>query len=255
MFSHIHKFHNQQFLKSTNRKWIEEASRGNPLKLWWTHKNDFDEDEDTIIYVCLSSHKTFWTAARCEAHFLKDKAALKQHNKLITQLKKDFETMRKQEAKKKKLEKHIDPYILRRENAFNTNDPELARSLWRGILNNVKTIQCAMAMCIRSGYSQDSPMYVFDKETKLYEEIHFEDFVPLHTDILHHVSILQQAKCLDVKVLHKLYIETLLFWMQNYQESIMDFRGRMKELQPFFDYSGDEEFYNYATEEMEGVDF
>lgn len=255
LFSHIRKFHNVDFLKSTNRKWVEDAVKGQPLRMYWERTNDFDEMETTTIYVCLSTHKTFMTPAKCEAHFKKDKVALKDHNKQLTQLKKDMETLRKQEAKLKKQVAKVDPYILRRDNAFKNNDPELARAIWRGILNNIKTLQCALAICYRSGYRPDTTMYKFCNDTKLFEQIAFSDFIPYHNDLVARVDRLQEAKCMDVKLLHKIYIQTLLFWKQNYEESIMGFHTDMKQIHPFYNYVGDEAFYNYATEEMEGVDF
>lgn len=255
MFAHIRKFHNVELLKNTNRRWLDEASAGNPLRVWWTKKNDFDEDEETILYVCLSTNKTFTSAMKAQAHFQKDKDALKDHNKQLKQLRKDFETMKKADNKKKKQEANTDPYILRRNNAFNNNDPELAHAIWRGILNSKKVCECALVICKRRGYKPDTPMYLWDKYHKMFEEIKFSDFIVHHEKLMTKIETLIQAKCLDVMLLHKIYMEVLCFWLQNYKESIMAFHEDMKELHPIYNCIAEEKYYNYATEEMEGVVF
>jgi len=255
MFAHIRKFHADELLKSTSRRWITDAENGKPLRVWWTKKNDFDEDEDTVLYACLGTNKTFTTEYGCEQHFKKDKAALKEHNKQLKQLKKDYEAHKKAQAKAKKDLVKQDPYILRRNNAFNTNDPELARSIWRGILNSKKVCELSMYLCQKQGYKPETRMYVWDKRQKMFEEIRFDDFTTRHEKLMTKIETLIQAKCLDVMLLHKVYIEVLCFWYQNYRESIMGFHDDMKALRPFYNYQPDEKFYDYAIEEMEGVDF
>jgi len=255
MFSHIRKFHHDELLKSTSRRWITDAENGKPLRVFWTKKNDFDEEEETVLYVCLSTEKTFVTELRAQQHFAKDKAALKDHNKQLKQLKKDFEAHKKAQAKAAKQKATTDPYILRRNNAFNTNDPELARSIWRGILNSKKVCELAMYICKKSSYNPDTSMYVWDKRQSMFEEVRFDDFTIRHEKLMTKVETLLQAKCMDVMLLHKVYIEVLCFWYQNYTESIMGFHEDMKALRPFYNWQPDEKFYDYAIDEMEGVDF
>jgi hypothetical protein len=89
----------------------------------------------------------------------------------------------------------------------------------------------------------------------MFEEIRFDDFTMRHEKLMTKIETLMQAKCLDVMLLHKVYIDVLCFWYQDYAESIMDFHTDMKALHPIYNYLADEKFYNYATEEMEGVDF
>lgn len=254
MFSHIRKLHTNDFLKATNRRWIEEATKGTPLRLWWSHKNDFDEDEETILFVCLGTNKTFTTEYGCQQHFKKDKTALKDHNKQITQLKKDFEAMKKQEAKQKKQKAKVDPFILRRDTAFKNNDPELARSIWRGILNHRKICEIAMMLCLRQ-CTPETPMYMFHRPSRQYIEVPFSTLKTYHDGLMAKLDGLLAAKCMDVKVLDAAYIETLTFWLSDYQESIMGLRQELKELHPLGDPVGIEKYYNYATDEMEGVDF
>ena len=255
LFAHIRKFHESALLQSTSRRWLDEAESGKPLRVWWTQKNDFDEDQDTIIYVCLSTNKTFMTEEKARQHFAKDKTTVKDHNAQLKKLRKDFEAMRKAKAKKAKQEVNQDPYILRRNNAFNSNDPELARAIWRGILNSKKVCELAMVLCKRRGYMQDTPMYFFDKRQKMFEQIPFSVFNVHHEKLITKINTLLDAKCMDVMLLHKVYVEVLCMWHVNYTESMMGFREDMKTLHPIFDYPGDEQFYNYATEEMEGVSF
>lgn len=255
MFAHIRKLHHDELLKSTNRRWITEAENGSPLRVWWTKKNDFDEEELTILYVCLGSNKTFTTAYGCQQHFKKDKTALKEHNKELKQLKKDFEAHKKAQAKASKQKVKTDPYMLRRINAFNTNDPELARSIWRGILNNKKVCELSLYICNKSRYYPSTPMYFWDKKQKMFEEIRFDDFNVCHEKLMTKVETLLETKCMDVMLLHKVFCETLCFWDQNYRESIMGFPYEMKALYPIYNYQPDQKFFDYAIDEMPGVDF
>lgn len=258
MFNHIRKLHNNDLLKSTNSKWIDEALSGQPLRVWWSKKNDFDEEEEIVLFVCLSTNKTFTSPSKAQDHFKADKAVLKDHNKQLKQLRKDFETMKKAAAKAKKQKATAaptDPYILRRNNAFNTNDPELARSIWRGILNSKKTCECAMAICKRRDYHPDCLMSFWNKQQGQQVEIKFSDFIIRHEKLMTKIETLLTAKCMDVMLLHKVFIEVMMFWKSNYADSIMCFHEDMKQMHPIYNYLEDQRFYDYATEEMEGVDF
>lgn len=254
MFAHIRKFHNDELLKNTKRSWLEDAENGKPLRVYWSKKNDFDEEEEIVIFTCLSTNKTFMTEEKARQHFAKDKAALKDHNKQLKQLRKDFESMKKA-AKKAKKQTTENPYILRRNNAFNTNDPELARSIWRGILNGKKVCECAMAICKRKDYHPDYLMAFWNKQQEQQVQIKFSDFIMRHEKLMTKIETLVAAKCMDVMYLHKVFIEVTVFWKNGYEDSIMGFRDDMKQMHPIYDYLGDQRFYDYATEEMEGVDF
>jgi hypothetical protein len=258
MFAHIRKFHPQELMKNINREWLADADQGKPLRVWWSKKNDFDEDEETVLYVCLSTDKTFTTGFGCEQHFKKDKAALKDHTKQLKQLKKDFEAHKKatvKAAKMKKVENKKTPYNLRFVEARNRNDPDMARAIWRGILNNKKSCECAMVICKRRGYGSNTSMYVFDNKHRLFEEINFSDFIPLHEKLMTKIETLLQVKCMDVKILEQAYREVLYFWLQNYTESIWGFNEDVTAMHPSHRCPTDELFYNYAAEEMEEVDF
>lgn len=254
VFNHIRKMHTTDFLKSTSRRWIEEAAKGSPLRLWWSHTNDFDEEVETQIYACLGSNKTFTTEFGGQQHFKKDKAALKEHNKQLGQLKKDFDAMKKAETKRTKLTLKQDPYVLRRQAAFTANDPGLARAIWKGILNHRKTCEIAMMLCKRQ-CTPETPMYMADPQARLFEQVPFYKLKEYHDQLMVKLDTLRDAKCMDVTLLDKAYIQVLTFWMTDYQESIMGFREEMKELHPLFDHPGFDKFYYYAADEMEGVDF
>lgn len=255
MFSHIRKFHSIELLKNTSRRWIAEAENGKPLRVYWTKKNDFDEDEETVLFVCMSTNKTFTTSFGCEQHFKKNKDALKDHNKQLKQLKKEFEAHKKTETRKKKEAIKQNPFRLRLDDAKASNDPELARAIWKGILNSKRVCELALYICKKSNYSVDTPMYRFDKRQQMFEQIPFSDFRVHHVKLMTKIETLQESKCMNVQLLDAVYVEALSFWSQNYQESIMGFHEDMKSLYPIYNYTPDEKFYNYAIEEMESVDF
>jgi len=255
MFNHIRKLHPDELLRNTTQSWIADAENGKPLRVWWSKLNDFDEEEETVIFACLSTNKTFTNEAKAMQHFQKDKAALKEHNKQLKQLKKDLTAYKKAQQKKKKELIKQDPYILRRNNAFNTNDPDLARAIWRGILNSKKVCELAMMICNRRGYTKDTSMYIYDKRHKMFEQVTFFDFTLYHNALMEKINEAIAEQCMDTAALHKLFIEAYCFWHQNYDESIMGFHADMKALHPCYNYVPDEKFYNYATEEMEGVAF
>lgn len=257
MFSHIRKFHNEELLKNTSQRWIDDAMTGQPLRVWWSMKNDFDEEVETVIYVCLSSNKTFTSQPKAMEHFKKDKAALKEHNKQLKELKKLYTQHRKEETKKKKVTKtKEDPSTLRFMTARASNDPELARSIWRGILNNKTTLEICKTICLRRGYEMETSMYFFDKKQKMMEQIPFSQFMIHYNVMIDEVDRNLESQCLNVKVLMDLYFRTLGFWQMNFTESLMNLNEDLRILHPLFNIIlGDDKFYGYATEEMKGVDF
>jgi hypothetical protein len=252
MFGHIRKFHNDELLKSTSRRWITEAETGEPLRVFWSKKNDFDEDEDTVLYVCLASNKTFVSEHKANEHFAKDKTAKKEHNKQLKQLKKEYDTMKKLQAKKAKQ---------RPESAFDialrTNDPELARAIWRGILHHRKVNQCSMMICRRRGYSESTPMYLYNNKENRYTDTYFPTFVEAYEKLMNQVDELKDNECLETKVLLDLYFALWNFWDQNFRESLFEFRESILEAFPLYNHgvNGDDKFYGFATDEMEAVNF
>lgn len=250
MFAHIRKFHYADFLKSTSKRFIEEAETGKPLRVYWTVVNDFDEETEISIYACLSTNKTFTSIVRAEAHFAKEKAALKDHNKQLKQIKKDFITAKKQRSKSRKQ----DPLIHRYNMALESNDVHLARSLWRGILNEQKTCELGLMICQRRGYVNETPCYVM-RSNRRSLEITYAELKLKHQTLMNEIDEYKNQKCLNAKILSNVWRSVFSFWRDYYVESLMGFHEDLKQLQSTFNHQGDDEFYGFATAEMEGVDF
>jgi hypothetical protein len=149
MFNHIRVKHEQFLQTQTTKQWLEAASEGKPLCIFWETSNDFDEMELTKLYACLGSNKTFQTECRAMAHFKKDHKALKEHNKKVKELLKNRKKALLSEAQKKKKEmeakaKQLDmsEAAVKFRNARENNDPELCSEY-------EKVIQIRMDVCQR----------------------------------------------------------------------------------------------------------
>ena len=255
MFAHIRKLHNTELLKNTSKKWLDEAEAGEPLKVWWETKNDFDEDELTILYVCLSTNKTFTVEAKAQQHFAKDKAALKDHNKQLKQLQKEYALMRKQEAKKQKekekLYKKTDPFQIRFQQAKETNDPELIRSLWIGIFHHKRCIDLAQLLTERRGYTDNTMMYLHIRNTRNYMEVTYKDFLEVQKQLLNDIDEAYNEKCMDYRNLSSLWSRAWNLWASSYKESYMNLNEDLAVFYPTFNSGWAEQFFYFATEEME----
>jgi O6-methylguanine-DNA--protein-cysteine methyltransferase len=255
MFAHIRKFHETDFFNSTSRHWIEEAENGEPLRVFWETTNDFDEQETTVLFVCLSTNKTFTQHHKCLEHFKKDKKALKDHNSQIKQLKKDFAKYKKEKSKQAKKSK-VDPATQRFVQAVNSNDPDLARAYWRRILNDKSTLECCKMLCQRREYQMETPMYLFDKKHRIFEQIPYGEFMTHYNDLMEKINFHFTSRCLNVKVVQALHFEAMDFWRTNFSESMMNLNEDLRLLQPLYNIGvGDEEFFEVATKEMPSVDF
>jgi hypothetical protein len=73
LFNHMYSKHFRQFQQSISRTWLKEAEEGDPLRIWWEVKDDFDETKTIDLYACLGSKKTFMTRERAMLHFKKNK--------------------------------------------------------------------------------------------------------------------------------------------------------------------------------------
>ena len=253
MFNHIRKLHPEELLKNTNRRWIEEAENGEPLRVYWTRVNDFDEEEITTIYACLSTNKTFTTALGCRQHFAKDKKVLKDHNKQIKELKKQYATYRKQKAKKAKKPEES-PLTL----ALKANDPALARALWRGIQNTETTLKCCRMIAKRWEFHNDTPVYMYDSKHNMFEEVPYSKLYEAHDALMARIEKHRNEKCLTVKTLWDLFFDLEDCWRRDYRETLFDLSSSLRSIHPTFNHgiNGDENvFYGFATEQMEGVDF
>jgi hypothetical protein len=130
IFNHIYTKHPTDFLQSCTRKWLKEAEAGQPLRIFWVSKNDFGDDVDKVLYVCLSTKKTFLSVDRAANHFKKDKEAQKAHNKELKALLKRWEKKQKEEEEEYKKS----PWRRRYQEAMLSSDPSLVRSYYRRAL-------------------------------------------------------------------------------------------------------------------------
>lgn len=149
MFNHIRVKHENYLQTQTTKQWLEAASEGKPLCIFWETSNDFDEIELTKLYACLGTNKTFQTESRAMAHFKKDPKALKAHNKKVKELLKDrkkamlLEAQKKQkdqEAKAKQLD--MSEAAVKFREARERNDPALCSEY-------EKVLQITMDVCQR----------------------------------------------------------------------------------------------------------
>lgn len=214
MGNHFRKIHEREFILSNKAKWIEEAENGEPLCIMWSYTNDFDEEEFKKIYFDLATNTSFLTLERAKAHFKKDKASLKEHNKQLKQLKKQYTALKKQIKTKEKKEKKQDPYLVRFQKAKASNDPELARALWRAINFHKEACEHGFTMCeflnYHPNYAFESSVFrngYMDKELVSYQSLK-DKFALLES----RYSQLLAQKCLDVSKLQFLWEQLTCFW-------------------------------------------
>jgi len=93
IFSHIRSKHESFFLSSlTAEHWLKDAAKGKPLKFMWEWKDDFDEQQWSVVYGCLSSNKAFQSERRCSTYFAGSAADLKEHTRQAKELLKRLPT-------------------------------------------------------------------------------------------------------------------------------------------------------------------
>ena len=137
IFRHIRLNHYQDFLMMTSERWINEAEKGFPLKIMWEGKDERGEDELVTLWACLATYKTFMTAARANAHFMKDKSSLTIHNRELKALKKELAS-----AEFKRKQEHNNNTVVQEYRAAKErNCPKLARIYWRRLLHEQGAIE------------------------------------------------------------------------------------------------------------------
>ena len=212
MFNHIRLVHSRDFLNQTNKKWLDEAEQGQALKMWWSKKNDFDEDEDTIIYACLATNKTFLTEARAMQHYKKDKNALKEHNKQLKALRKEFERKQKEQLKPSS-------EAQRYQQAMDSNDKKLIQELWNAIILYRGICKDAMRLCDVRKFNENTVMY--QRQGKEFVEIYYPEFRDQYVNvILDKVDSLIAEKCMNAKVLEQIRTQLFKLWQEDLAESI-----------------------------------
>lgn len=256
MFNHIRKLHYTDFLRRTNRRYIEEAANNKALKLYWTKTNDFDEEEDILLYACLATNKTFTSEVKATAHFAKDKKLLKDHVKQMKEIKKDYNDMKKEDAKKHKPNPTYQKFL----EAKRLNDPFLARTLWKSILHHCRVIDVCQFLCDKWKYTPETSMYVLKPKGVAsrhddYHEVSYKVFLEKQTALLARVNAAKQDKCLDVKTLEILNWDCWMWWTSNYRESMSDFHSSLLSAMPDYWPETTEAYFGIANESMPSVDF
>ena len=254
MFNHIRIKHPREFLKSTSKKWIQEAEQGLPLTLWWEGQNDRGDPEAYKIYACLSTNKSFLHIDRALAHFKKDKAALKDHNKQLKQLRKDFE----KEEKRKNDEVKNDPYHI----ALRQNDPELARCFWSSILMEMKICKYLYDTTLYKNYKDESPMYrIINPRHPIcfsnFDEVRYVDFIENHYHrLLSDIEDAMLDHSLDCDLLNKLN-KRMRTMRYEFVESIRDCDiGNGRDLSAMFpEFTFDEDHFGVCGPDMPKVNF
>jgi hypothetical protein len=217
MFKHIRTKHTTEFYDNVRSKWLEEAEKGEPLRVWWETKNDIGEEITREIYVCLATDKSFMTYARARSHFKKSPAALKLHCKQINDLKRDI----KKATEKKLKEKEKDPRLVMMKEAQMNNDPDLARALWSNILFDKKICDYCVgeAKRFRSTLETEEPM-IWKRSNRSTYTITFDEWIAKYESAVTIMNALLAEKCLDYGRLSGVYIFFWNFWGVQVPENI-----------------------------------
>ena len=136
IFLHLKSKHSGYFQQQTTKNWLQEANQGKPLKIFWNKKNDFDEEETIVLFGCLSSGKTFNLEHKGILHFKKNPSDLKEHNRLVTELLNNRNTVL-EKTRKEKEEKAIIPEKSEYMQMKKDNDKELCDALMDVIKNHL----------------------------------------------------------------------------------------------------------------------
>jgi hypothetical protein len=100
-------------------------------------------------------------------------------------------------------------------------------------------------------------MYIRDTKVQLFEEVSFTEFCDRYQAMMAKIQAALDSQCLDILVLQRLFNDSMVWAFTNFEESIFGYKEDMVVLHPLyrFQLNGDEKFFYYATEEMEGVSF
>lgn len=248
IFNHIVKKHPKELLDHV----MNVSDGGKALEVRWSKKNDFDEEEDVIIYACLATNKTFTTEIKANAHFKKDKEALKEHTREMKKL------LKRATDEKNKKKPH--PLLLKyREDKMN-NSPILARVFWRCIIFHRKGATKIIYEIIRRYSTEKINNYVMDCRLFNQDAKTLREWLDRVQEKLREVDKLYAEKCLDVYSL-----EHLAEYFERFNRHILPLLGgeifdwfrctSMEEcVLPKIDRESDE-LYSLACADWPGVDF
>lgn len=246
LFNHIRTKHPREMTTMTNKKYVEDAIKGFPLQIYWTIQNDFDEEEEEKLFVCLSTNKTFKTEERGTRHFNHSPEHKKKHIQHAKMLLKDYKEVKSKHKTK------VSPAFQIQQRLVKENNSELARALWRGILFHKQKLELALYMAEKQALDPDAYIaYEFRKSTRTYEQTtwgRLQDKIKYQLEI---ISLLHRNKCLTCKPLQDIWFDCLSLWSNDLKTSL-----------PHLDFFNsppqgwlEEKFFYFANEEMEGVDF
>jgi hypothetical protein len=200
VFNHLYSKHNTEFFNSLNRDWLLKSKEDSPLLVWWTYKDDFDEEKTVNLFGCLATKKTFMTEERALQYFKKSPDVLKLHNKELAKLKKKA---RSNTTTVKSISSKT-PF----QEAMDRQDPDLARALYSRYLYRLE--RCRMAIEVMStDYTNESKFRTGAGELTV-------SFRTLKENMTHIESELEKFiknKDLDPKHLYSLFykVEEIIF--------------------------------------------
>jgi hypothetical protein len=182
IFKHIRLNHYNDFLLMTSERWVNEAMRGEPLRIEWEGNDERGEPELVSVWVCLATYKTFLSRHRAAGHLMKDHSARKIHDRELLKLQKEL----KSAAFKRQQERSNNPLVKSFKAAVESNCPELARILWRRISYEMHSI-----IIIKEA----------SKSIQIEEDKNLNRNLDKWVTMFSEIQVLESAKCLDVKTL------------------------------------------------------
>lgn len=249
LFSHIYKYHLDDFLKTCFLQPIENAVAGKPLKLQWTVKDDFDEERLINIFGCLATFKTFTTQEKAIFH-LTDKKRLSEHKKAAKELLKNKKKYMKDVQKRR----NKDPLMA----AIANKDPKLVQAYWTGLMHHKKVCEIALNICDERKYNKQTDMFLIQMKSDgshNFKKVSYDEFMAYDKDLMNRVQTMYESKCKDLRKLGDLYCELWRHWRDSYCESIPYFNSTMQSIFPEYDTISDDNPDNFAvcSDKMERV--
>ncbi len=199
MVNHIHSKHSSDFLNGLTKKWIEDAEKDEPLKLYWEKNNDFDELEIMNLYACMGTYKTFLREDRARLHFKKNPDALKKHNKEISKLKKAYE--KKKEQDRKQADKN--PYLASYQKAAESNDIELVKGLYRYNLHLIEIIERVISYT-RKEVPLDTVSDVGNRYGEKFSKMKVSELITLFNETRTHFNNAINEKLISYRVINEI---------------------------------------------------
>jgi hypothetical protein len=225
----------------TSERWVNEAMRGQPLRIEWEGKDERGELELVSVWVCLATYKSFLSRPRASAHLMKDHSARKIHDRELLKLQKEIKTTQF----KRQQEFHNNTVVKSYRSAVERNCPELARILWRRI--NYETYSISL-ICVAA-----------HELMKLEKDKNLDRTIEKHLKMSSEIEALESAKCLDVKTLlpyYEAFIDIRQFLYRKFWtfDEFNDLRNGERSIQPKHAELS-EDMYFFAGEHMPPPEF